>query len=90
MSNLSCKLVVCVVLTIRMVFGFYQKTEVKNRNRTSRFFIFKKTDRFLMSRKPKFFKTEKPNRTFKKKTECPALVIILMFSRRVVFVLNVC
>jgi hypothetical protein len=25
-----------------------------------------------MSRKPKFFKTEKPNRSFKK-TECPAL-----------------
>jgi hypothetical protein len=49
------------------VFGFYRKTEVKNRNRTPRFFIFKKTDRFLMSRKPKFFRTEKPNRSFKKK-----------------------
>jgi hypothetical protein len=52
--------------------GFYRKTKVKNRNRTSRFFIFKKIDRFLMSRKPKFFKTKKPNRNFKK-TECPAL-----------------
>jgi hypothetical protein len=49
-----------------IVFGFYRKTEVKNRNRTPRFFIFKKTDRFLMSRKPKFFRTEKPNRSFKK------------------------
>jgi hypothetical protein len=26
-----------------------------------------------MSRKPKFFKTEKPNRNFKKKTKCPTL-----------------
>ena len=29
-------------------------------------FIFQKTDWFLMSRKPKFFKTEKPNRNIKK------------------------
>jgi hypothetical protein len=73
MRNLSNKLFVCVVVSVSLVFGFYQQTEVKNRNRTSRFFIFKKTDRFLMSRKPKFFKTEKPNRSFKK-TECPALL----------------
>jgi hypothetical protein len=72
MCNLSYKLFVCVVLSISLVFGFYRKIEVKNQNRTSQFFIFKKTDRFLMSRKPKFFKTEKPNRSFKK-TKCPAL-----------------
>jgi hypothetical protein len=72
MCNLSYKLFICVVVSVSLVFGFYRKTEIKNRNRTSRFFIFKKTDRFLMSRKPKFFKTEKPNRSFKK-TECPAL-----------------
>jgi hypothetical protein len=66
MCNLSYKLFICVVVSISLVFGFYRKTEVKNRNRTSRFFIFKKTDRFLMSRKPKFFKTEIPNRSFKK------------------------
>jgi hypothetical protein len=28
-----------------------------------------------MSRKPKFFKTEKPNQSFKK-TECPALFLL--------------
>jgi hypothetical protein len=67
MCNLSYKLVVYVVMSISLVFGFYRKTEVKNRNQTYRFFIFKKTDRFLMSRKPKFLKTEKPNRSFKKK-----------------------
>jgi hypothetical protein len=66
MCNLSYKFVVCIVMSISLVFGFYWKTEVKNRNRTSQFFIFKKTDRFLMSRKPKFFKTEKPNQSFKK------------------------
>jgi hypothetical protein len=32
MCNLSCKLVVCVVLSISLVFGFYQKIEVKNWN----------------------------------------------------------
>jgi hypothetical protein len=68
MCNLSYKFFVCVVLCISLVFGFYRKTEVKNRNRTSRFFIFKKTNRFLMSRKPK-------NRTeVSKNTECLALV----------------
>jgi hypothetical protein len=65
MCNLLYKLFVCVVLSISLEFGFYRKTEVKNQNRTSWFFIFKKTDQFLMSRKPKF-KTEKPNRSFKK------------------------
>jgi hypothetical protein len=40
MCNLSYKLVICVVLSISLVFGFYRKTEVKNRNRTSQFFIF--------------------------------------------------
>jgi hypothetical protein len=30
MCNLSYKLVVCVVLSISLVFGFYRKTEVKN------------------------------------------------------------
>jgi hypothetical protein len=71
MCNLSYKLVVCVVLSISLVFGFYQKTEVKNRNRTSWFFIFEKTDRFLMSKKPKFFKTKKPNRSLKKPNAQP-------------------
>jgi hypothetical protein len=37
MCNLLCKLVVCVVLSINLIFGFYRKTEVKNRNRV---FIF--------------------------------------------------
>jgi hypothetical protein len=79
MCNLSYNFFVCVVLSINLVFGFYRKTEVKNRNRTSQFFIFKKTDRFLMSRKPKFFKTEKPNRSLKK-IECPALAGMLWYS----------
>jgi hypothetical protein len=68
MCNLSCKLDVCPVLSISFVFGFYQK----NRNRTSRFFIFLETDRFLMSRKPKFFKTENQTKVLKK-NECPSL-----------------
>ena len=55
---------------------FLPKNEVKNRNKTARFFIFKKTDRFLMSRKPKFFKTEKTNQSLKK-PECPALACML-------------
>jgi hypothetical protein len=42
-----------VFLSISLVFGFYRKTEVKNRNQTSRFFIFYRTDRFLMSEKLK-------------------------------------
>jgi hypothetical protein len=32
MCNLSYKFFVCVVLCISLVFGFYRKTEVKNRN----------------------------------------------------------
>jgi hypothetical protein len=35
--NLSCKLVVCVVLSISLVFGFYQKTE---ENPKSNFSVF--------------------------------------------------
>jgi hypothetical protein len=67
MCNLSYKLVVCVVLSISLVFGFYRKTEVKNRNRSFRFLFSRKPIGFQCLENRSFLKPKNRTEISKKK-----------------------